>query len=167
VSDDILERYQLLIFDADDTLRRTTVPGKPCPHDRSEWELMPGVWETLSRISWRSLGAPKFGLASNQDQIAYGYLTIAMARGLLRDLALAVTSTAPPEEALQLCPHPLSLRCRCRKPEPGMLLSIMEFYGIKPAATAFIGNHKVDQEAAERAGIDFIWSEDLFSVPQT
>lgn len=165
--DDILEHYQLLIFDADDTLRRTTVPGKPSPHDRHEWELMPGVRETLSRISWGSPGAPKFGLASNQDQIAYGHLSIEMARGLLRDLALAVTGTVPPEEALQLCPHPLSLRCRCRKPEPGMLLRIMKFYGIEAAATAFIGNHKVDQEAAERAEIDFVWSDSLFSVEQS
>src|SRR3954469_25785878 len=85
----IFGRYQLFIFDADDTLRRTTAPGKPCPHHPGEWELIPGVRETLSQLPWDHPSGPRLGLASNQDQVAYGFLTSEMARRLLRDLALA------------------------------------------------------------------------------
>lgn len=31
---------KLIIFDADGTLRRCTVPGQPCPNKDGEWELM-------------------------------------------------------------------------------------------------------------------------------
>jgi D-glycero-D-manno-heptose 1,7-bisphosphate phosphatase len=165
MSEAVFERYQLFIFDADGTLRRTTVPGKPCPHGPDEWELMPGVRETLSRMSWGVSAGPRLGLASNQDQIAYGHLTIHMARRLLSDLAIAATGTTPPSAAIQLCPHALDVQCDCRKPQPGMLLRIIEYYGVTPEATVFVGNQEVDRKAAELAGVAFVWGEKLFGEP--
>ena len=165
MSDEVFERYQLFIFDADDTLRRTTIPGKPCPHGPDEWELMPGVREALHQVPWGEAGAPRLGVASNQDQIAYGHVSLEGARQLLRDLALAATGTSPPDPAIQLCPHPLDVPCNCRKPNPGMLLTIMEHYGITREARVFVGNHEMDQEAATRAGVAFLWSEKLFGEP--
>jgi HAD superfamily hydrolase (TIGR01662 family) len=162
----IFRRYRLFIFDADDTLRRTTAPGKPCPHRPGEWELMPRVRETLAQVAWNQEGGPRLGLASNQDQVAYGHLTLEMAQSLLRDLALAATGTAPPQAAIQLCPHALNVDCECRKPQPGMLLRIMEHYGIGPDRSVFVGNHEVDREAAYRAGISFLWASDFFTGPR-
>jgi D-glycero-D-manno-heptose 1,7-bisphosphate phosphatase len=157
-----VRRFQLVIFDADETLRRTTVPGKPCPHNPDEWELMPGVRETLSRFAWSDPSGPKLGLASNQDQVAYGFLSASMARRLLRDLAVAATGVVLPDPALQLCPHPMDIECDCRKPSPGMLLRIMEHYGIAPEKTVFVGNDPSDYEAAKRAGVNFVWAANLF-----
>jgi D-glycero-D-manno-heptose 1,7-bisphosphate phosphatase len=159
----IFGRYRLFIFDADDTLRRTTSPGKPCPHGPDEWVLMPRVRELLGCIPWNQDKSPYLGIASNQDQIAYGYLSLTTARDLLRDLARSATDFLPPDPALQLCPHPLNLECHCRKPEPGMLLSIMGHYGVGPKDTLFVGNHEVDREAAHRAGTAFSWSMEFFS----
>src|SRR3954470_1722319 len=162
MSENLFTRYRLFIFDADDTLRRTTASGQPCPRGPDEWELLPGVRDTLGDIPWNHPDGPKLGLASNQDQIAYGLITISMARRLLRDLALAATDTVPPEAALQLCPHALDVPCDCRKPAPGMLLRIMAHYGVEPQSTVFVGNHDVDRLAAERAGVAFRWSEQFF-----
>ena len=158
----VLRRYALVVFDADDTLRRTTVPGQPCPHRPGEWELLPNVREVLGGLRWGSPGWPQLALASKQDRVAYGHLTFEDARTLLRELALAATGHAPPDEALQLCPHALEVSCACRKPHPGMLTRIMEFYGASPAETAFVGNAAADREAAARAGVAFIWAQDLF-----
>jgi D-glycero-D-manno-heptose 1,7-bisphosphate phosphatase len=162
VSEDLFEGFRLVIFDADDTLRRTTTPGKPCPHRPDEWELLPNVRDRLSSTRWGQAGGPCLGLASNQDQVGYGQLSMAMARRLLRDLAIAATGIAPPDPALQLCPHRLEVSCGCRKPNPGMLLSIMDYYGVQPERTVFVGNHDVDREAAGRAGVEFRWSETVF-----
>jgi D-glycero-D-manno-heptose 1,7-bisphosphate phosphatase len=158
---DILTSYRLVVFDADDTLRETVIPGKPCPHGPGEWELRPGVREVLQDVSWGEPG-PHLGLASNQDHVAYGFLSFDMARSLLRDLAAAATGSVPADPALQLCPHPLEGSCDCRKPEPGMLLSIMTYYGVDPAETLFVGDADVDREAAARAGTAFMWASDLF-----
>lgn len=158
----MFERYRLFIFDADDTLRRTIPPGKPCPHRSDEWVLMPGVTEVLRRVHWNAAGGPRLGIASNQDQVAYGHLSFATARDLLRDLAHSATGGVPDDAALQLCPHPLESDCACRKPNPGMLLAIMDHYGIGPTDTLFVGNHEIDREAATRAGTAFAWSQDFF-----
>jgi D-glycero-D-manno-heptose 1,7-bisphosphate phosphatase len=159
---DILHHYRLVIFDADNTLRRTTTPGKPCPHTSDEWELMPGVRDVLHPQAWNQAGGPFLGIASNQDQVAYGHLSFATARELLRDLARTAAGCVPGDPALQLCPHALEVACTCRKPEPGMLLAIMNHYGVGPGDTLYVGNHEVDREAAARAGTAFYWSHDLF-----
>jgi D-glycero-D-manno-heptose 1,7-bisphosphate phosphatase len=159
---DILQRYALVVFDADDTLRHTIIPGRPCPRSPEDWELRPGVRDILGRVPWRAEEGPRVGLASNQDQIAYGLLSVDMARRLLRDLAIAAFGSAPADPALQLCPHAAEAGCDCRKPKPGMLLNIMEHYGVGPDATVFVGNDEADREAAARAGVRFVWAADLF-----
>jgi D-glycero-D-manno-heptose 1,7-bisphosphate phosphatase len=159
----IFDRYALFIFDADDTLRRTREPGKPCPLTPEEWVLLPGVRETLIPVIWGSPGSPQLGIASNQDQVGYGRLSVEMAQRLLQDLALSATGTEPNTAALRLCPHTTESRCDCRKPEPGMLLAIMHHYRTDPGDTVFIGNTESDLEAAARAGTAFIWAADFFS----
>src|SRR4051794_40670065 len=79
----IFDRYRLFIFDADDTLRRTTVPGRPCPWGPEDWELLPGVQEVLSAARWNHPGGPTMGIASNQDHVGYGHLSLETARDLL------------------------------------------------------------------------------------
>ncbi|HUR95350.1 MAG TPA: HAD-IIIA family hydrolase [Gemmatimonadales bacterium] len=163
----VLARRELWIFDADDTLRRTTVPGQPCPRGAGEWTLLPGVRETLHAVRWNAPGWPKLGLASNQDQIGAGLLTRTTARGLLRALAHMAAGVIPPEPAIQLCPHALGIACECRKPRPGMLDRIMVFYGVAADATAMVGDSEADQGAAAAAGVAFIHASDLFGWRQT
>jgi D-glycero-D-manno-heptose 1,7-bisphosphate phosphatase len=165
MSEEVFARYRLFIFDADDTLRRTTIPGKPCPHGPGEWELMPGVRQTLHQVRWGEAGAPRLGVASNQDQVAYGHVSLEGARQLLHDLVMAAAGTSLPDPAIQLCPHALDVPCNCRKPNPGMLLTIMEHYGVRREETVFVGNHEIDREAAARAGVSFLSSERMFGEP--
>jgi len=155
---------RLFIFDADDTLRHTLVPGQPSPRAADEWELLPGVAERLQMLPWRS-GKALLGVASNQDQVGYGLVSERVARRLLVDMLVAATGHRPPLAAVQLCPHVPAVRCGCRKPEPGMLLSIMHFYGVPPERTLFVGNSPIDAAAAQRAGVSFEHAEDFFSVP--
>ena len=150
-----LTGWDLVIFDADDTLRHTLVPGRPCPRAPDEWALLPGVAEVLRGIPWMTPGGPRLGLASNQDQIGYGLLDQRTARRLLKDLALAATGTVPPGAAIQLCPHRLEVGCECRKPAPGMLRRIVAHYGVDPSRTLFVGNSDTDRAAARRAGVEY------------
>lgn len=155
-------RYRLVIFDADDTLRRTVVPDQPCPRAPHEWELMPGVAHRLRCVRWGREDGLLLGVASNQDQIAYGHLSETMARSLLASMVGAATGHVPAGEAIQLCPHALEQPCDCRKPEPGMLLRIMRYYGVAPDATLFVGNAVTDEQAARRAGTSFAYAADFF-----
>jgi D-glycero-D-manno-heptose 1,7-bisphosphate phosphatase len=162
----IFSRYRLFIFDADETLRRTTVAGQPCPRQADEWLLLPGVRQRLSGVAWNHADGPYFGIASNQDQVGYGHLSFATARQLLRDLAKSAAGVHLPDAALQLCPHRLEVSCGCRKPEPGMLRAIMDYYQVPPSETVFVGNDEPDREAAARAGTDFLWAADFFGIDE-
>src|SRR4051794_15098562 len=46
----IEDDLELVIFDADGTLRYVTVPGQHYPLRPEEWRLMPGVRETLAAL---------------------------------------------------------------------------------------------------------------------
>ena len=152
---------RLYIFDADGTLRRTTVPGLPCPNRPGEWELIPGVRERLARVEWGAGGA-RFGVASNQGGVGLGYMTLAAARRLLADMVVAAFGVEPPPGSIEICPHAPYLKCPCRKPEPLMLLRLMRRFQAAPAETLFVGDMDKDEEAARRAGTGFMWAHEFF-----
>jgi histidinol-phosphate phosphatase family protein len=154
--------YDLIIFDADDTLRRTTVAGRPCPYRAGEWALLPRVRSRIQRLL-RDSPPTHLGIASNQDRVGFGELEEATARDLLHDLARAAFGRELPHDAVQLCPHTPADHCRCRKPAPGMLERIMRYYGVPPRRTLFVGDTETDREAAEAAGAAFRDAELFFS----
>ena len=151
----------LWIFDADDTLRRTTVPGQPCPHGPGEWELLPGVPETFARLDDAG-DRLRIGIASNQDQVAYGLLTEATAHQLLAEMVAAALGPRSADVCIRLCPHRAEDGCECRKPAAGMIRSIVEHFGAAPEETVFVGNADTDREAARRAGVRFAWASEFF-----
>ena len=153
---------RLVIFDADNTLRRVTVPGRVCPWGPDEWEPLPGIREALAGAAWGG-GGLRLAMASNQDQVFYGHLTADMARRLLMDAAEVATGYRPEEGAVRFCAHAMDAGCACRKPAPGLLEEAMAHHGIGPAHTLFVGDAEVDREAAARAGVAFLHVDDLLA----
>lgn len=165
-----MQKYDLLIVDADGTCRETTVPKQWYPKAPDEWRIRPGVKERLATIDWDKVG---FGVASNQGGVFLGELSEAMARKLLVDM---VKAALPPDVVddrtflphmatgfLQLCPHDPRGVCSCRKPMPGMLTRIMAWYDINPCRTLFVGNADTDRKAAENAGCLYMDEADFFA----
>ena len=158
-------KYDLIIFDADGTLRRCTVPGQVCPNQPGQWELLPGVKETLSGIEWGSpsLGRTALGIASNQAGIARGYLSEEPALRMLEDTVEAAAGFRPVAGSVELCPHGTREGCSCRKPQPAMLERLMAFWGTTPGRTLFVGDMESDRGAALNAGCEFQWAADFFA----
>jgi D-glycero-D-manno-heptose 1,7-bisphosphate phosphatase len=154
-------RARLYIFDADGTLRWTTVPGQPCPYRPDEWRLMPNVKETLGRLDWK-LGDISFGIASNQNSVALGHLTKSMAVQLLRDTVIEAIGFLPTRLQIECCVCSPTAGCDCRKPQPGLLFRIMDRLSAAPRETLFVGDLEQDREAARRAGVRFVWANDFF-----
>ena len=147
-----LAAIAMVIFDADNTLRRTLAPHQPCPHRRGDWELIPGVRETLSSLDWRPRGRA-FGVASNQDHVGYQLLPEHTALELLRDMTAAAIGPAAAYAYIRICPHTAEMNCACRKPEPGMLLSLCDDAGVWPADTLFVGDAETGRACAQRASV--------------
>lgn len=152
---------RLIVFDADGTLRRTRVPGRPCPRAAGEWELIPGVSAALRATDWSANGT-RLAIASNQDQVGYGLFSGETARQLLVDMVRAALGRVPAGCLVTFCPHVIEARCACRKPEPGLLLHILAETGIAPGDALFVGDAEVDREAARRAAMPFRWAHEYF-----
>lgn len=153
-------RLQLVIFDADGTLRRTLVPGQPCPHAADEWRLIDGAQKFVSALPRHV----QLGVASNQDHVGYGLLSYDTAHALLVAALESASGRFVEPAAVRLCPHRLEVRCGCRKPAPGLLQQIMQHYGVPPGATLFVGNERVDEQAAAAAGVSFAWAQELWGA---
>lgn len=162
--DEAMGHYKLYVFDADGTMRRCTVPGQPCPNGPGEWELMPGVKETLGRINWAE---HKLGILSNQGGVALGHLTEDMALQLLCDMVTEATGCWPQLGTLMICPHAPTDGCVCRKPNPANLLALMRGWNEGPSTTLYVGDLDSDLECARRAGVDFMWAADFFGFEWT
>jgi D-glycero-D-manno-heptose 1,7-bisphosphate phosphatase len=158
---ELLAGVRLVIFDADGTLRRTTVPGQPCPHAEQEWELLPGVVECLTAVEWEAKRLA-VGVASNQDHVGYGLLDAELARRMLRAMILQATNGSVTDPEIRFCPHRHDERCQCRKPAPGMLLDIMHTLRIAPRHTLYVGDAHIDQQAARAARVRFEWADAFF-----
>lgn len=151
----------LYIFDADGTLRWTTVDGQKYPIRSGEWRLMPNVKERLAGIPWSARG-PWLAVASNQNGVAEGLLDERTARRLIEDMLVAALGRVPERTLVELCLCSEQAGCTCRKPEPGLLLRLLRAYRTQPADAVFVGDLPSDAEAARRAGIPFVWARDFF-----
>lgn len=146
---------KLIIFDADGTLRKTK-SGAPAPQTMDDWELLPGVAEYFDA----ERAGVQYGIASNQAGVTYGYVTEADAFFALSALAykLKIPPLAMKMEVSADRSHPR------RKPNPGMLEEIIEFYReyFEIEAVLFVGDRDEDAEAARRAGVQFCWADNFF-----
>ena len=183
----------LLIFDADGTLRECTVPGQPCPNQPGEWRLKANVETTLQNYPLRFWhpdepeGTVELALASNQAGVDLGYLSYAMAGQLLWQTlseALGVPwekldmSASPAWHQRTLsgsrlglsvhwcASHPDVMDMR-RKPNPGMLWMAMIEHQVLPVRTLMVGDRPEDELAAEQANVPFMWANDFFGWEET
>jgi D-glycero-D-manno-heptose 1,7-bisphosphate phosphatase len=154
-----LKGVELLICDADGTIRKCTVKGQGTPRRPGEWELMPRVREAFSVIDWSRV---RLAVATNQPDVAEGKVSLKMARALIDD---ALDAAGVPEERrhVEICPHPKHADCVCAKPRPGMLVRILDATGVTPGRALAIGNAAIDRRAATRTEVRYLDRSEFFT----
>lgn len=95
----------------------------------------------------RAAGLPT-AIVSNQSGIARGILTRAEVDGV----NARVEELLGPLGPVFLCPHGPNDRCRCRKPQPGLLHDAAAALGVPVESCALIGDIGADVDAALAAG---------------
>lgn len=97
---------------------------------------------------------------TNQSGVARGYYSEDAVKTLHAEMQRQFVAAGAGVDEFVYCPHlpgsadpRYGFVCQCRKPAPGMILRMMEKYGVDAAASFLIGDKSSDVEAAERAGI--------------
>jgi HAD superfamily hydrolase (TIGR01662 family) len=168
----------LVAFDLDETLIKGHV-ARPDPAGPFEQVLpflevtpLPGAVEKIQKLA-RTPGV-KLAVCTNKAGVAWGHATEAECREKMWTF-FEVFGLADHElewyEAYGHPDAPAELGYRdhflwLRKPAPGMLLQAMIDAGEEPQTTLFVGDMKVDLEAAYRAGCEFRWAYKYFGRPK-
>ena len=119
--------------------------GRPTsPRNIDEFEFEAGVEEALKRL--RSAGFKLF-VVTNQPELARGLLTVEA----LDLMTQRIIDTLKIDE-VRICLHDNDDGCRCRKPQPGMLLELADKYDLSLKESYIVGDTWKDSRAGSSAG---------------
>lgn len=153
-------RFKLYIFDLNGTLTNTPFV------DKAPLSILPGRAEALAEL--KAKGA-KLSIASNQGGVAFGFTTEQAAL----DEVAGVASSLNIDAYRVAFGHPSPKRgyeeyasqehLSKRKPEPGMLISLMKEFRVSSLHTLMVGDRDEDRDAAHKAQCNFMWAKDFFA----
>ena len=99
-------------------------------------------------------------LVTNQSGVARGLYTEQDVTALHRHMTQEMRRLGAHFDDIRICPHlpdgvvaPYRLACRCRKPEPGMLLDLLRDWPVERTRSVMIGDKESDMAAARAAGL--------------
>lgn len=110
----------LVILDRDGVINEDSDEYIKSPE---EWVAIPGSLEAIARLNQSGY---RVVVASNQSGVARRLFDIEALNRIHEKMLLALAEVGGTIDALFFCPHKPSDRCRCRKPQPGMLLDIAD-----------------------------------------
>jgi D-glycero-D-manno-heptose 1,7-bisphosphate phosphatase len=149
--DDGSERARPTVFlDRDGVVNRNRDDYVKCWR---EFEFLPGSLEALRLLA--SHGA-RVIVVTNQSAIGRGIVSRETVDAIHRRMVAEVNAHGGRIDAVLCCPHAPEEGCRCRKPQPGLLLDAIRTFGVDPEVSCFVGDSLSDIKAAHAAGIPFV-----------
>ena len=129
-------------------------------HSVEDLHLLPGVARAISALN-------KLGflvvVVTNQPVVARGIIGPKEIDNIHAVLIERLNGKGAKIDAVYFCPHhpeatmpEYRLRCRCRKPEPGMILKGLKKLNINPKKSFMIGDALIDVVSGQKAGLKTI-----------
>lgn len=112
----ILDRDGVINFDSDQYIKSP-----------DEWKPIPGSMQAIARLTQRGY---RVAVATNQAGISRGLFDMKTLGAMHHKLHQTAQMAGARIDAIFFCPHSPEEHCECRKPQPGMLLSIGQRFGV-------------------------------------
>lgn len=145
-------RARALFLDRDGTL----VHPRHYPSHPEQLHLYVGISPALRALQSSGL---RLVIITNQAGIARGYFTPIDLQRMHNHLTQELAHLGVKVDGIYHCPHhpdgvipELAIHCKCRKPQPGMLLQAAADLHLDLAHSWFVGDILDDVEAGNRAG---------------
>jgi histidinol-phosphate phosphatase family protein len=146
-----------LFLDVDGTLRRTK-SGEPFPRNADDVELLPGRKPVLEK--WIADGYTLF-FVSNQSGIASATVT---REAVDAAFARTVELLGLPVAEVAYCPHPaFPVGCFCRKPLPGLGVSLIHRHKLARDHVVMVGDMDSDEDFARSLGARYVHVDTFFA----
>jgi D-glycero-D-manno-heptose 1,7-bisphosphate phosphatase len=141
-----------VFLDRDDTI----IKDIPYLSDAERVELLPGAPEAIRMLNEKGIPAI---IITNQSGIARGLFDEAALKVVHERLKDILVEKLARIDAIYSCPHypegtvkKYAIKCKCRKPETGLLEKAAADFSLKLNRCYFIGDKKSDMEAIHRVG---------------
>ncbi len=134
----ILDRDGVINYDSDDYIK-----------NEDEWRAIPSSPSAIARLNRAGY---KVAIASNQSGIARGYFDPLTLTLIHKKMELELAKAGAHIDALEYCPDHPDNPSPDRKPNPGMVLRLLEKFAAKPEETWFVGDSISDLQCAENSG---------------
>lgn len=127
----------------------------------SEIKFCPGVVTGLKRLQAKGY---KLIVVTNQSVVARGVITEAQLKRIHRCLVSLLVNQGIRISGIYYCPHhPTEARikkylrrCKCRKPEPGLIRRAAKLHKISIKQSFLIGDSQKDVQSGKKAGLKCI-----------
>lgn len=136
----------LVILDRDGVINRESAEFVK---STAEWTPLPGSIDAIARLSKAGFTV---AVASNQSGIARGLFDRAALSAIHKKLRRLVAKRDGRVDRIVVCPHGPDDGCDCRKPRPGLLRRLANYYGAELNGVPVIGDSLRDLEAAAAVG---------------
>ncbi len=127
-------------------------------HKIEDFEFVDGIFELCSLAIAKGY---QIFVITNQAGIARGFYDRETFETLSQWMVSAFAKKGITIAKVYYCPHHPSkginefvMSCKCRKPEPGMILQAKKEFFVDLATSIFIGDKISDMQAAKNAGIE-------------
>lgn len=118
-------------------------------NDWQDFTFLPGTFDAFHTLS--TTRKPVI-VVTNQSGVGRGAMSALALEDIHERMIKAITNAGGRIDAVIHCPHPPALGCTCRKPAPGMFLSLAKRFGVSLAQSVFIGDTITDLGAGSSAG---------------
>jgi len=114
-----------------------------------EMQFLPGAAEGIALLNRAGFCVI---VVTNQRCVAKGLMTAADLEAMHRRMSDVLARAGATIDGVYYCPHEMQPPCKCRKPEPGLLLRAARSRGIELPVSWMIGDSDTDVEAGRNAG---------------
>lgn len=118
-----------------------------------EFEFLPGAVEAIVRLSHARV---RVFVITNQAIINRGMVPHYVVEWINERMQRVIAQHGGHITAVAYCPHRPEERCRCRKPEPGLLFDLARSHMVELHSSVMIGDAVSDLEAGQAAGCSTI-----------
>jgi len=114
-----------------------------------EWQPIPQSLESIAKLNRAGY---TIAVASNQSGLAKGLFNLEILQQIHNKMYNELAKVGGRIEKIFFCPHYTQDNCRCRKPRPGLLFDIADYFDISLENVPMVGDSPCDIEAARNAG---------------
>jgi D-glycero-D-manno-heptose 1,7-bisphosphate phosphatase len=138
---------KLIILDRDGTINYDSDAYIKSPE---EWRPIEGSLEAIARLTQADY---RIAVATNQSGIARGLFDTTTLIAIHNMMQKALGQVGGRIDAFFFCPHKADDNCRCRKPQPGMLIEVGRRFNVALEDAFMVGDSRKDLDAAAAAGV--------------